>query len=163
MLEELPVVEEGVGRAKGGNGDMQRGQALRGQGHAVPSRGAASLINPDGPEVGRGEQRPGRLRRNMGEFYYPLHGFQYFLDLLQQICIHFIIFKVNKLKNKKTNKHKLYSPLWKTAWWLLKSVNTGTFLVVQWLRLHAPNAGGMGSNPGQGTKILHDTWYNQNK
>jgi len=28
-----------------------------------------------------------------------------------------------------------------------------TFLVVQWIRLHAPNAGGLGSIPGQGTKI----------
>ncbi|TEA40834.1 hypothetical protein DBR06_SOUSAS19710043, partial [Sousa chinensis] len=25
-------------------------------------------------------------------------------------------------------------------------------LVVQWLRLHAPNAGGLGSIPGQGTR-----------
>ena len=81
MLEELPVVEEGVGRAKGGNGDTQRGRALRGHCHAVPSRGAAALINPDGPEPGRGEQWPRRPCRNMGEFY-PLHGFLYFLDLL---------------------------------------------------------------------------------
>ena len=29
---------------------------------------------------------------------------------------------------------------------------TGTSLVVQWLRLHAPNAGGPGSIPGQGTR-----------
>ena len=28
-------------------------------------------------------------------------------------------------------------------------------LVVQWLRLWAPNAGGLGSTPGQGTKSLH--------
>ena len=28
---------------------------------------------------------------------------------------------------------------------------TGTSLVVQWLRLHAPNSGGWGSIPGQGT------------
>ncbi|TEA34221.1 hypothetical protein DBR06_SOUSAS2710098, partial [Sousa chinensis] len=28
----------------------------------------------------------------------------------------------------------------------------GNSLVVQWLRLHAPNAGGPGSIPGQGTK-----------
>ena len=28
----------------------------------------------------------------------------------------------------------------------------GNFLVVQWLRLHASNAGGPGSIPGQGTK-----------
>ena len=29
---------------------------------------------------------------------------------------------------------------------------TGTSLVVQWLRLHAPNAGGLGSIPGGGTR-----------
>ena len=29
---------------------------------------------------------------------------------------------------------------------------TVTFLVVQWLRLHVPNAGGTGSIPGQGTR-----------
>ena len=31
----------------------------------------------------------------------------------------------------------------------------GTSLVVQWLRLHVSNVGGMGSIPGQGTKIPH--------
>ena len=30
---------------------------------------------------------------------------------------------------------------------------SGTSLVVQWLRLHTPNAGDPGSTPGQGTKI----------
>ena len=35
--------------------------------------------------------------------------------------------------------------------------NLGTSLVVQWLRLHAPNAGGPASILGQGTKILHAT------
>ena len=29
---------------------------------------------------------------------------------------------------------------------------SGTSLVVQWLRLHTPNAGGPGSIPGQGTR-----------
>ena len=38
-----------------------------------------------------------------------------------------------------------------------------TSLAVQWLRLHAPNAEGMGSIPGRGTKILHATWHNQKK
>ena len=28
----------------------------------------------------------------------------------------------------------------------------GTSLVVHWLRLHAPNAGGLGSIPGQGSR-----------
>ena len=48
------------------------------------------------------------------------------------------------------------------------------FLVAQWLRYHAPNAGGLGSNPSQGTrsympqlKILHATatkiWCSQIK
>ena len=34
----------------------------------------------------------------------------------------------------------------------------GTSLVVQWIRLHAPNAGGPGSIPGQGTRShMHAT------
>ena len=36
-----------------------------------------------------------------------------------------------------------------------KKQKQGTFLVVQWLRLYAPNRGGMCSIPGQGTKIPH--------
>ena len=32
----------------------------------------------------------------------------------------------------------------------------GTSLAVQWLRLHAPTAGGISSILGQGTKILND-------
>ena len=31
-------------------------------------------------------------------------------------------------------------------------MQSGTSLVVQWLRLHTPNAGGLGSIPGQGTR-----------
>ena len=37
-----------------------------------------------------------------------------------------------------------------------KSEGSGTSLGVQWLRLHASNAEGPGSNPGQGTKIPCD-------
>ena len=36
----------------------------------------------------------------------------------------------------------------------LKNKHRGTFLVVQWLRLQAPNAGGLSSVPGQGTRSL---------
>ena len=32
------------------------------------------------------------------------------------------------------------------------------FLAVQWLGLHAPNAGGTDLILGQGTQILHATW-----
>ena len=35
---------------------------------------------------------------------------------------------------------------------LLKRISAGTSLVVQWLRLQAPNAGGPGSIPGQETR-----------
>ena len=35
--------------------------------------------------------------------------------------------------------------------------------MVQWLRLCAPKAGGMGSIPGWRTKILHAAWCNQKK
>ena len=37
----------------------------------------------------------------------------------------------------------------------IKKKKLGTSLVVQWLRLHASNAGGAGSLPGWGTKIPH--------
>ena len=37
----------------------------------------------------------------------------------------------------------------------------GDFLAVQWLRLCVPNAGGMGSIPGRGTKILDATQCGQ--
>ena len=37
----------------------------------------------------------------------------------------------------------------------------GTSQAVQWLRLHASNAGGMGLIPGQGTKIPHATGWGQ--
>ena len=33
--------------------------------------------------------------------------------------------------------------------------------MVQELRLHASTAGGVGSIPGRGTKILHATWHGQ--
>ena len=39
----------------------------------------------------------------------------------------------------------------------------GTSLVVQGLRLHASNAGVMGSIPGQGTKILHAEGHGHKK
>ena len=42
-----------------------------------------------------------------------------------------------------------------------KTYNPGTSLVVQWLRLHASIAGGMGSIPGQGAKIPHAVWHGQ--
>ena len=41
-----------------------------------------------------------------------------------------------------------------------KNQLVGTSLVVQWLRLCAPNAGGMGLT-GLGTKIPHATWCGQ--
>ena len=49
----------------------------------------------------------------------------------------------------------------------LKDSTVGTSLVVQWVRLCAPNAGDRGSIPGQGTRShMHaatKTWCSQNK
>ena len=39
----------------------------------------------------------------------------------------------------------------------------GNSLAVQWLGLHASTAGGMGSIPAQGTKILHAEWHSKKK
>ena len=40
---------------------------------------------------------------------------------------------------------------------------TGTSLAVQWLRLQAPNAGGMGVISGKGSKISHAMWHGKKK
>ena len=45
----------------------------------------------------------------------------------------------------------------------IKVMEIKTCLVVQWLRFHTPNTGGLGLLPGQGTKILHVTQCNQKK
>ena len=42
-----------------------------------------------------------------------------------------------------------------------KTVDTGTSLVVQWVRLHVSNAGATDSIPGQRAKILHAVWCGQ--
>ena len=44
-----------------------------------------------------------------------------------------------------------------------KKVFIGNSLAVQWLRLCGPNAGGPGSIPGRGTKILHAARRGQKK
>ena len=54
---------------------------------------------------------------------------------------------------------------WKTSEQLcrthLRIVPLGTSLAVQWLRLCTFTAVGLGSVPGQGTKIPHATWCGQ--
>ena len=40
---------------------------------------------------------------------------------------------------------------------------SGTSLAVQWLRLHASTAGGVGLIPGWGTKIPHAMWRKKKK
>ena len=47
---------------------------------------------------------------------------------------------------------------------LYKNVgHVGSSLAVQWLRLHASTARGMGLIPGQGAKIPHTMWHGQLK
>ena len=46
---------------------------------------------------------------------------------------------------------------------LIKRPCYGTSLTVQWLGHQASTAGGMGSIPGQETKILDDVWPSQKK
>ena len=45
----------------------------------------------------------------------------------------------------------------------LKRLNRGNALAVQWLELCAFTTRGMGSVPGQGTKILQALWRSQKK
>ena len=46
----------------------------------------------------------------------------------------------------------------------IQNTKAGTPLIVQWLRLRSLNAGGTGSNPGQGTRShmpQTKTWHSQ--
>ena len=55
---------------------------------------------------------------------------------------------------------------WLSIWqpvWSFKSVNTGTSLVAQWLRLHTPKAGSKSSTPDQETKIPYAAQYSRTK
>ena len=45
----------------------------------------------------------------------------------------------------------------------IESSGSGTYLVVQQFRLSTSNAGGTGSIPSQGTKILHAIWSSKRK
>ena len=59
-----------------------------------------------------------------------------------------------KTSNFKQNLNNIYEVLLKDNFFnplLFKAVSQGTSLVVQWLRLHTPNAGSLGSISGQGT------------
>ena len=44
---------------------------------------------------------------------------------------------------------------------ILQERAQGTYLEVQWLRLHTSTLAGMGSIPSQGTKIPHAAWCGQ--
>ena len=57
----------------------------------------------------------------------------------------------------------IHSPKENLLGFFLLKRTIGTCLVVQWLRVHAPNAEGMTSIPGWGTKILHAKWYGLKK
>ena len=62
-------------------------------------------------------------------------------------------FLQGKKKKRQRNKNSFPPLMSRLLPCLLKNDwRGGTSLVVQWLRLHAPNAGGMGSIPGQGTR-----------
>ena len=58
-----------------------------------------------------------------------------------------IFFKLFKEKARKTS--------------FKKYICIQDFLLVQWLRPQASNAGGVSSIPGQGTKISRDSWHSQ--
>ena len=45
----------------------------------------------------------------------------------------------------------------------IRNRNSGTALVIQWLRLCSSNAGGAGLILSQGTKIPHAEWWSQKK
>ena len=65
------------------------------------------------------------------------------LDILRILCFKTLEFEIEK---------KLF-----TVFAAVKMIWVETSLGIQWLRLYAPNAGGMGSIPSWRNKILHAT------
>ena len=67
---------------------------------------------------------------------------------------------INKVKNRSPHRITVLNQIetleQKKA--VTKIKNSGTSLVVQWLRLRTSNAGDVGSISGQGTKIPHAAW-----
>ena len=79
-------------------------------------------------------------------------------------------FKTLLREIKEDLNRKILYLLWPNDWLLIihflklnYKVSVGTSLVVQWLRLRASNAGGMGLISGWGTKVLHATRRGQKK
>ena len=50
---------------------------------------------------------------------------------------------------------KCVQPQWKILGKFLKKLKLGASLVVQWLRLHAPSTGALGSIPGWVARVPH--------
>ena len=65
-------------------------------------------------------------------------------------------------KSNKKNVQNLYGANFNTLLKATKTPKHETPLVVQWLGLHTSTAGGVGSIPGQGTKVQHAAWRGQN-
>ena len=90
----------------------------------------------------------------------------------QQLCLlQFFDIIINALKNSYISIFMylskdfidVYSQKENLLGFFLLKRTIGTCLVVQWLRVHAPNARRMTAVPGWGTKILHAKWYGLEK
>ena len=76
------------------------------------------------------------------------------------------LFFAKKVGNDRKQKQELFRSISVPCFALQNAVSCniqGTCLVVQWLGFHAPDAGGVGSVIGQGTKILHAPQGRQKK
>ena len=86
---------------------------------------------------------PGRL--SSLNFLFPR---RFFISVPPLHILQIMFIKNLYGKKKKKKKRNLYGE---------------TALVVQWLRLHAPKAGGLGSIPGRETRIPHAAWHSLKK
>ena len=81
------------------------------------------------------------------------------IDLCLFLCQYHAVLITVGLQNSLKSR-RMISP---ALFFFIKIALAGTSLAVQWLRLCASTAGGMGSIPGQGSKILHTKWHGQKK
>jgi len=93
-----------------------------------------------------------KLEEKFYEIQFLKNGFSFLYFLFISFSTkYFSVYTTNINQFSEISFHDFIS-----YYYVIKNYYLGTSLVVQWLRLHLPEAGGAGLIPGWGIKIPHD-------
>ena len=87
----------------------------------------------------------------------------YFLILISEKQLFFLAWEASRVFFSTHTRTRIRISLSTCCKGKLKIAHGGTSLMVQWLGPCTSTAGGMGSIPGWGTKILHVVWHGRKK